>query len=154
MVDLDQDDLIRAMLVVNFSDHTPSTSERDQHRAAMNPNDGVVAVVDDDAAVCDSTRLLLEVYDFGVRTYQSGAEFLTDDPDIACLIVDYQMPGLDGLQFVSELRKRGSQVPTIMITATTDPSVERRAAALGIKRVLKKPLSSQMLLSAIREELQ
>ena len=112
-----------------------------------------VAIVDDDAAVCDSTRFLLEAYDFGVRTYQSGADFLDDDPDIACLIVDYQMPGLNGLDFVSELRKRGSMVPAIMITATADPTVERRAASLGIKRVLKKPLSNQVLLVAIREEL-
>ena len=86
-------------------------------------------------------------------TYQSGADFLMDDPDVACLIVDYLMPGLNGLEFVSELRKRGSQVPIIIITATTDPNVERRAAALGIKRVLKKPLSNRVLLEAVREEL-
>jgi two-component system response regulator FixJ len=121
---------------------------------AMNPDGQVIAIVDDDAAVCDSMRLLLEVYDFGVLTYQSGADFLTDDPDVACLIVDYLMPGLNGLEFVSELRKRGSQVPTIIITATTDPNVEHRAAALGIKRVLKKPLSNRVLLDAIREELE
>jgi two-component system response regulator FixJ len=126
----------------------------DEHGAAINPDGRVVAVVDDDAAVCDSTRLLLEVYDFAVRTYQSGVDFLADDPEVACLIVDYQMPDLDGLQFVSELRRRGSRVPTIMITATTDPTVEGRAAALGIKRVLKKPLSNGVLLGAIREELE
>jgi two-component system, LuxR family, response regulator FixJ len=111
-----------------------------------------VAVVDDDAAVCDSTRFLLETYDFDVLTYQSGAEFLRDAPAIACLIVDYHMPGLNGLEVVSELRKRGSQAPTvIMITATTDPTVEQRAADLGINQVLKKPLSNQVLLGAIRE---
>ena len=120
---------------------------------AMNPDSRVVAIVDDDAAVCDSTRLLLEVYDFGVLTYQSGADFLTDDPDVACLIVDYLIPGLNGLELVSELRKRGSQVPIFMITATTDPTVERRATALGVRRVLKKPLSNRVLLDAIREEL-
>jgi two-component system response regulator FixJ len=121
---------------------------------AMNSNGRAVAVVDDDAAVCDSTRFLLEAHDFGVRTYQSGAEFLDEDPDIACLIVDYQMPGLNGLDFVSELRKRGCDVPAIMITATTDPTVERRAAGLGIRRVLQKPLSNHALLSAIREEVE
>jgi len=119
----------------------------------MNAGDRVVAVVDDDPAVCDSTRFLLEVYDLGVRTYQSGADFFRDDPDIACLIVDYQMPGLNGLEIVSELRKRGSNVPAIMITANADPGVERRAAELGITRVLRKPMSSNALLSAIREEL-
>lgn len=74
--------------------------------------------------------------------------------DIAYLIVDYQMPGLNGLEFVSELRKRGNNVPTIMITATSDPRVERRATELGIKRVLKKPLQNQVLLRAIHEELE
>jgi two-component system, LuxR family, response regulator FixJ len=119
----------------------------------MTPDGGAIAIVDDDAAVCDSTRFLLEAYDFGVRTYLSGADFLDDGPDIACLIVDYQMPGLNGIEFVSELRRRGNRVPAIMITATTDPTVERRAAELGIRQVLKKPLSNQALLSAIRYEL-
>jgi two-component system, LuxR family, response regulator FixJ len=91
----------------------------------MSPDGRAVAIVDDDAAVCDSTRFLLEAHDFCVRTYQSGADFLNEDvPDIACLIVDYQMPGLNGLDFVSELRRRGSKVPAIMITATADPTVD------------------------------
>jgi CheY-like chemotaxis protein len=47
----------------------------------------------------------------------------------------------------------GNNVPAIMITATTDPRVERRAGELGIRRVLKKPLFNQVLLGAIREEL-
>ena len=123
--------------------------------SATTPPAGTIAVVDDDAAVCDSTRFLLETYDFDVHTYQSGPEFLCDNPAIACLIVDYHMPGLTGLDVVSELRKRGRAVPTIiMITATTDPIVERRAAELGIRQVLKKPLSNQVLLSTIRGQLE
>ena len=119
----------------------------------MNTDGRAVAIVDDDVAVCESTRFLLEVYDLGVRTYHNGSDFLRDDPDIACLIVDYQMPGLNGLEIVSELRKRGSNVRAIMITATSDPAVERRAAELGINRVLQKPLSNHALLGAIREEM-
>jgi len=120
----------------------------------VNADGRAVAVVDDDLAVCDSTRFLLELHDFSVRTYQSGVDFLRDDPDIACLIVDFQIPGLSGLEVVFELRKRGSRVPAIMITAAADLAVERRAAELGISRVLKKPLSAQALLAAIREELE
>ena len=63
------------------------------------------------------------------------------------------MPGLSGLDVVSELRARGSEVPIIMITATAGPTLERSAAELGIKRVLEQPLPSQALLQAIRDEL-
>ena len=122
--------------------------------ATISSRGPVVAVIDDDAAVCDSTRFLLETYEFEVRTYLSGADFLRDNLDIACLIVDYQLPGLNGLEFVLELRTRGSLVPAIMITATTDPAVERRAAELGVREVLQKPLSNHVLLRAVLEELE
>jgi|SRR6516162_4066589 two-component system response regulator FixJ len=127
---------------------------REERGPTMSRHGVLVAVIDDDAAVCDSTHFLLETYDFGVRTYLTATDFLKDDPDIACLIVDYQLPGLNGLGLVSELRTRGRQVPTILITATTDPAVERRAAELGIKQVLQKPLSNHVLLRAVRKELE
>ncbi len=120
----------------------------------MNAHARMIAVVDDDAAVCDSVRILLEAYDLDVQTYLSGADFLRENPAVACVIVDYRMPGLNGLDFVSELRRRGSTVPAIMITATSDPAVERRATQLGIKQVLQKPLSNRVLLDAIRAELE
>ena len=120
----------------------------------MTPIGRAIAIVDDDAAVCDSTSFLLETYDFVVLTYLSGADFLKDDPDIACLIVDYQMPGMNGLELVTALRKRGSKVPVIMISATPGAALLRRAAELTIHHVLEKPLSNHALLGAIRRELQ
>lgn len=89
-----------------------------------------------------------------MRTYLSGAIFLKDNPDVDCIVVDYHMPGLNGLELASALTVRGSYVPVIMITATADAMVERRAAELGIKRILRKPLSNRALLNAVREELE
>jgi two-component system response regulator FixJ len=114
----------------------------------------VIAIVDDDAAVRASMHFLLETYDFDVHTYQSGADFLSDNSVIDCLIVDYRMPGLNGLELVTELRKRGRAIPVIiMITAATDPSIERRASELDIRHILKKPIAPGVLLSTLRNQL-
>jgi FixJ family two-component response regulator len=111
-----------------------------------------VAVVDDDAAVCDSTRVLLEALDYEFHTYADAAELLAANPNVACVIADYHMPGLNGLELTAELRKRGSQVPVIIITAMSDLRIESRAAELGIKSVLEKPLG-RALITALQTEL-
>jgi two-component system, LuxR family, response regulator FixJ len=114
----------------------------------------MIAIVDDNAAVCDSTQILLEAYGFDVRTYLSGGDFLRENPDVNCVIVDYRMPNLNGFELIAELRQRGNAVPAIMITATDDPTVESRVAELRIRQVLKKPLDPQVLLGAIRRVLE
>jgi two-component system response regulator FixJ len=110
-------------------------------------------VVDDDAGVRDSMRVLLEVLGADVQTYDSGGDFLRESPHVDCLIVDYHMPGLNGLELVLELRRRGQSPPVVLISAASDPPLERRAAAAGITKVLKKSAGAQALLRAIREEL-
>ncbi len=124
-----------------------------EQKTRVSPISRTIAIIDDDMAVCESTRFLLEIYDFEVLTYRSGDDFLVEDPDVACLIVDYQMPGMSGLEFLSELRKRGNEVPAIMMSATVSPTLRRQTAELCIKQVMEKPLSHQALLLAIEDEL-
>lgn len=111
----------------------------------------VIGIVDDDAAVRESLCILLETRGFEAKTYPSGAEFLRDGVEVECLILDHNMPGLDGLDFMSELRQRGSSVPAIMMTGTRSPRIERLARELGIKQVLEKPASGEVLLRAIHD---
>ena len=123
----------------------PQTREEGENSVA-------IAVVDDDAAVLDSTRVLLEALDFEVHTYGNAADFLAANPKTACVIADYHMPGMNGLDLAAELRNRGNTIPVIMITAMSDPQIETRAAALGIRAVLKKPLG-KALAAAVKNEL-
>jgi CheY-like chemotaxis protein len=126
----------------------PSTPQEGQERASRL----AVAVVDDDDAVCDSTRILLEVLNFEVHTYANAAEFLAASPNVACVIADYHMPGLNGVELTAELRNRGNTVPVIIITAMSDPQIEADAAKLGVKSVLRKPLG-RALVTVLQSEL-
>jgi two-component system response regulator DctR len=123
---------------------TEDAPDSSRHRA--------IAIVDDDLAVCDSTEILLEAYDFKVKTFRSAEEFLKELPNVSLLIVDYNMPRMNGLELVSEVRRRMGGLPVIMITAIADASIERRAKQLGIRQVLKKPLGST-LIAAVKSEL-
>jgi two-component system response regulator FixJ len=99
-----------------------------------------VAVVDDDAAVLDSFRFMLEVAGFRVSTYLSALDFLArTDLDPGCLILDQHMPAMTGLELAARLRDSGAAVPVLLITAAPSPSIVARAAEIGVVRVLEKP---------------
>ena len=112
-----------------------------------------IAVVDDDSAVCDSIRALLEVHGAYVHTYEGGVAFLRASPKVDCLILDYDMPGLSGLDVISELRTREWTTPIILTTAIDHSSVEQQALQLGIQ-LIKKSSGPKALLQAIRDKLQ
>ena len=103
----------------------------------------LLLVLDDDAAVRDSLKFLLEVEGFKVRTFASPDELLNDSelPGSGCLIVDYQMPVMNGLDVVAKLRQRQNPMPAILITAHPDAKIHERASAAGV--TLIKKLSSK-----------
>jgi FixJ family two-component response regulator len=110
-----------------------------------------VAVVDDDDAVRESLRFLLESAGFSVVAYGSAAEFLSHAPlcNLSCLVVDQHMPDQTGLQLVSSLRQRGKRLPIALITGSPSADLLRMAAELGVARVLEKPLDDESLLQFI-----
>lgn len=110
-----------------------------------------ILVLDDDVPVLSSLQFLLETHDFAVRTFRSGASMLdwaTLHPS-DCIVIDYKMPELDGLQVAAQLRARGVATPVILVTGFPDDSIYIKAAAAGIQQVLLKPDLEDSLISRI-----
>ena len=109
-----------------------------------------IAIVDDDYAVRDSIQFLLEVMGRPVETFSSAAEFLNAERQhFACVILDYYMPCMTGLELAERLRANGEGIPILLITGSSTPSIVARAAEVGIDRVLEKPPSDEDLLDFI-----
>jgi FixJ family two-component response regulator len=113
-----------------------------------------VAVVDDDPAVLDSLRFLLEIFGHRVLTYSSAMEYLQDRTEQpACLILDQHMPQITGLELTAQLRATGKSLPVLLITGSPSPAIAARAAKLGIEKVLDKPPGEDDLLSFVTTHL-
>ena len=112
----------------------------------------VVYIVDDDEAVRDSLRLLLEMHGFTTRTYASGAAFLHELPmqEKGCLLIDVNMPGVGGIELLSQLRAREMMMPVIVMTGgpigKARPAAERAGATL-----LEKPFRPDELMNSVRK---
>ena len=105
-----------------------------------------VAIVDDDHAVRDSLRFLLEVIGYTVELFASAADFLQANVrDFACLILDHHMPNMTGLELAERLRAGGAVIPILLITSSPSPTITARAATLGVK-LLDKPPSEEALI--------
>jgi FixJ family two-component response regulator len=118
-------------------------------------NRGLVSVVDDDAAMRDSTCWLLRSCGFEAESFASAPEFLASPKKArtACLILDVRMPGMNGVELQSRLTEENASIPIIFITAYADGEEERHAKAGGPLAFLRKPLKEDALLAAVREAL-
>jgi two-component system, LuxR family, response regulator FixJ len=113
--------------------------------------DRLVAVVDDDDAVRDSLRFLLEIAGYTVAAYASAAQFLKEAPlpELVCLVVDQHMPDVTGLQLVARLRGDGVGLPVALITGSPSADMLRLARELSVTTVMEKPLDDDQLLEFI-----
>jgi FixJ family two-component response regulator len=110
-----------------------------------------IAIVDDDAAVLRGLSRLLRSHAFRVKTYGSGQELLAALPDglPKCLIVDFQMPEMNGFELQQHLISNGITIPTILITAHGDAAIDSPPAEDTFVARLRKPLHEEALFSAI-----
>jgi FixJ family two-component response regulator len=112
----------------------------------------VVYVVDDDPGVLGSLRFLLETDGFDVETFRNGQALLKA---IAlkradCIVIDYKMPNIDGIDLASRLRGRHIGAPIILITGYPDDNIPAKAAVAGVCDVLLKPHIEESLVARIR----
>lgn len=112
----------------------------------------LICVLEDDAAVRDSLRLMLERNGYSVRVFDSPNAFLLAKgvERYGCLVVDFQLPGMNGLEFLELLRRRSYSKPAIVIAAGPDPGLAERMHRAGVRDMLPKPIAPATLLDAIR----
>jgi FixJ family two-component response regulator len=110
-----------------------------------------IAIVDDDPSVLKALSRLLRAHACHSKTYETAQAFLEALPGglPECLVVDWRMPEMSGLDLLEHLRRRGIQVPTIIISAHGDSGARQRCIAAGALAFLSKPLQDTELLAAI-----
>jgi FixJ family two-component response regulator len=126
-----------------------------ENRVAVKP---LIAIVDDDESVCRAVRRLVRSVSMDAETFSSGQGFLdlleampSFQPD--CLILDVQMPGMNGLDVQERLARSGHTVPVIFITAHDEVGVREKALGAGAVAFLRKPFNDELLIKTLHEAL-
>jgi FixJ family two-component response regulator len=115
--------------------------------------DPIVFVVDDDRAARESLSWLIGSVHLRVAAFASAAEFLTTYPpgQPGCLITDVRMPGLSGLDLQAELKRRGIEIPVIVVTGHGDVPMAVRAMKAGAVDFVEKPFNDQVLIDLVQK---
>ena len=115
----------------------------------------LVYVVDDDSSVREGVARLIRSAGLMTRTFASGEEFLAAlrPKGPSCLVLDLNLPGINGLDLQHELEKSGSQLPIVFITGHGDIPMAVRAVRAGAANFLTKPFDDEELLNAVRQSI-
>ncbi len=114
--------------------------------------EGIVYVVDDDAAVRDALAVVFELEGFTVRTFESGDRFLGGcDATSGCVLLDVHMPGRSGIETLKSLTGRGFRGPVFMISGQGDIPVAVQAIKEGAADFIEKPFDMETVVTRVRE---
>jgi two-component system response regulator FixJ len=118
----------------------------------MSASKPTIYVVDDDVGVLGSLQFLLETDGFEVKTFRSATALLNASAlaGMDCLVIDYKMPDMNGIDLVGRLRDHHITAPVILITGYPDENIAARAVAAGVEHVVLKPLLGDGLVKQIR----
>lgn len=111
-----------------------------------------IYLVDDDPGALRSLAFLLERHAFAVQPLPGPEELLALESlaQPACLITDFRMPAMTGLELFRRLEARGTPLPTVIVTAFGDIPSCSSALRSGVLEYLEKPVAEEALLAAVR----
>ncbi len=120
----------------------------------MTSNKPLIAIVDDDESVGRAMERLVRSLGMAAETYVSSEDFLNQIESLPsfqldCVIVDVQMPGLNGLDVQRRLRCIHKNIPVIFITAYDNPAAREQALAGGAVAFLRKPCNDALIIRTL-----
>ncbi|HSK31175.1 MAG TPA: response regulator [Candidatus Limnocylindria bacterium] len=124
----------------------------------MSKDKPLIAIVDDDTSVCRAVKRLVRSAGMEADTFTSGQEFVESldgrpAPEVDCLVLDVQMPQMNGLEVQRRLETREHHIPIIFITAHDDDDIRTRALAAGAVAFLRKPFNDDLFIRTVQEAL-
>jgi two-component system response regulator FixJ len=119
------------------------------------PDERIVHVIDDDPAFLRSMEALLDSAGFAIRAYDSGLAVLNAASQLSagCILLDVQMPGMNGLELQARLNELGIPLPVIVMTGQGDVATAVRAMKAGAVDFVEKPFDDDLLLTTIETAL-
>jgi FixJ family two-component response regulator len=114
----------------------------------------LIAVVDDDESVCRAMERLVRSLGMTAETYASSEDFVNQIDSLPffhldCVILDVQMPGLNGVEVQTRIRRVHKDMPVIFITAHDDRAAREQALAGGALAFLRKPCNDALLIRTL-----
>jgi FixJ family two-component response regulator len=140
--------------VSSFAGLMPARS-RDRAVGNYYEKQNIIAIVDDDESVCHAIKGLVRSLGMEAETFASGQAFIDLIEAMPlkrfdCVILDVQMPGLNGFDVQERLKRRSNRFPVIFITAYDEANVRERALVAGAVTLLRKPFAAELLIKALR----
>ena len=114
-----------------------------------------IVIVDDDESVCRAIKRLVRSLGMDAETFTSGQEFIAvletmPSFNVDCVVLDVQIPGLNGMEINERLAGFNSRLPVIFITAYDEAGACERALASGAIAFLRKPFNDELLIDTLR----
>ena len=120
------------------------------------PKGPLIAIVDDDESIRDTTKDLLESAGFSAAAFARAASLLKSRrlSQVSCVIADMRMPTMTGLELLQHLVASNRAIPTILMTAYSDERAQARAIKANVVGYLIKPFAADELLACVRRAVQ